>query len=129
MRRVLLIAACAFGALLPVVQADAHATKAMVTLEGWFEGTTGGPSWVGQVKSSKACEKNRQVSLYRKLPGKDDKIGTDPKARDNGENQTVWAIKQNDPKTGLYYAKLKQSEGCKGAKSDYYNFDPETRRG
>ena len=128
MRRAALIAACAFGALLPLAQADARARSA-VTIEGWFQGTQGGPSWVGEVKASRSCERNRRVSLYLKLPGKDDKIGTDPKAKDNGENQTIWVLKQNNPDPGFYYAKLKQSNDCQGAKSDLFELNPDMGRG
>lgn len=129
MRRTAAIAACAFGALIPAMHADASAAKPTVTIEGWFEGTQGGPSWVGQVKASKACEKNRQVSLYRKVSGKDDKIGTDRKAKDNGEDQTVWVIKQNNPDPGSYYAKLKRSGGCEQAKSKLFDYGPIKRGG
>jgi len=128
MRRAALIAACAFGALLPLAPADARA-KPVVTIEGWFEGTQGGPSWVGEVKARRFCERNRRVSLYLKRPGRDDKIGSDPKAKDNGEDQTIWILRQNAPDPGFYYAKLKRNSDCRGARSDLFEFGPNLHRG
>jgi hypothetical protein len=101
----------AAGALAP---AAAQAGNTNLTIS-W----NGVNAFSGQSKSQKSkCVNGRKVSLYRKQPGKDKRIGKATTAPGKGDSEGVWIIGHEDP-VGTYYAKVKRNKnkGCDADKS------------
>lgn len=76
----------------------------------------------GFVKSSKtSCHSGRKVTVYRKVSGPDKKAGSDTAT----PNQDGSQYKVSLAKAGKYYAVVKATSKCKGAKSSSVSFSPE----
>ena len=85
-----------------------------------YQAGTYSDSFFGDVKSKKdACEKNRNVKVFRKTSGDDDLVGND-ESDDDGE----YSVNLGDyAENGKYYAKVPRKElnnnkVCKSGESD-----------
>jgi hypothetical protein len=79
----------------------------------------GGGEFNGKVISTPPCRANRKVTLMRKKKGKDAKIVSDTTEPNGG-----WETGQTGETKGKFYAKLKKSGGCEGAKSQTIKIEP-----
>jgi hypothetical protein len=117
MRRAsLLVAAFALGCV-PVAMA-AGKTPVAVFYDGAFY-KSGETVWQGNVFGQKACAKGRRVFVFRVRPGKDKKIGSTRSRKSTG-TKNFYPFSYSEPgvaRLGEYYAKVKPTDTCKGARS------------
>ena len=128
MRKLIILAiVAALAALACVPAAMAAGTKTTVTMTSAFLGN-GQSFWDGTIKSSKkACAFKRTVTVYTSA-GK--KIGSEKSYRDlhgTGFNWTVAAPIAVKPGK-RYYAKVKATPSCGGAKSNIFTFKSEPQQ-
>ena len=117
MRRVFLLVAT--FAVAPVSAAlAADKTPAAVFFDGAFI-KTGETVWQGDVFSTKACGKGRRVLIFRVRAGKDQRIGSTRSRKATG-TKNFYPFSYSEPgvaRSGKYYAKVKPTDSCKGARS------------
>jgi hypothetical protein len=122
MRKLIILAiAAALAALTCVPAAMAAKTKTTVKLTSAFLGN-GQSFWDGTIKSSKkACANKRPVTVYT---GAGKKIGTVKSQKVTGVGGYQWTLAARIAiKPGKrYYAKVKATPSCRGAKSNVYTF-------
>ena len=128
MRKLIFLAiVAALAALACAPAAMAAGTKTTLTMTSAFLGN-GQSFWDGTIKSSKrACAFKRTVTVYT---GAGKKIGSDKSYRDlhgTGFNWTVAAPIAVKPGK-RYYAKVKATRSCAGAKSNIYRFKSEPQQ-
>jgi hypothetical protein len=128
MRRLIILAfAAALAALTCVPAAMAAKTKTTVKMTSAFLGN-GQSFWDGTIKSAKkACANKRPVTVYTSA-GK--KIGTVKSQKVTGVAGYHWTLAaQIAIKPGKrYYAKVKATPSCRGAKSNTYTFKNEPQQ-
>ena len=128
MRRLIIVAiAAALAALACVPAAMAAKTKTTVKLTSAFLGN-GQSFWDGTIKSSKkACANKRPVTVYT---GAGKKIGTVKSQKVTGVAGYQWTLAARIAiKPGKrYYAKVKATRSCGGAKSNIYTFRNEPQQ-
>jgi hypothetical protein len=117
MRRAsLLVAAFAVGCV-PAALA-AGKTPVAVFFDGAFY-KSGETVWQGDVFGPKACAKRRRVFIFRERSGRDQKIGSTRSRKATG-TQNLYPYSYSEPgvaRLGEYYAKVKPTDTCKGARS------------
>ncbi len=121
MRKLLSIAAIAAIAVMAFAPAASAATAhTAVTLDGAFL-TNGASMWSGDVVSPKTkCAKGRTVLIYKVRPGADKKIGSTKTKPVTGVIGYYWAYEKEGyavRASERYYAKVKATDSCKGARS------------
>ena len=123
---VILAIVAAVAALACVPAAMAAKTKTTVTMTSAFLGN-GESFWDGKIKSSKArCANKRPVTVYT---GAGKKIGTVKSQRLTGAVGYHWTLAARIAiKPGKYYAKVKATRSCGGAKSNIYRFTSEPQQ-
>lgn len=128
MRKLIILAiVAALAALACAPAAMAAKTKTTVRLTSAFLGN-GQSFWDGTVKSSKkACANKRSVTVYTSA-GK--KIGTVKSQKVPGVAGYHWTVAARIAiKPGKrYYAKVKATRSCGGAKSNIYTFKNEPQQ-
>jgi len=75
--------------------------------------------WQGNVFGKKACAKGRRVLIFRVRSGKDKKLGS-TKSRKSTRTENFYPFSYSEPGVapfGEYYAKVKPTDTCKGARS------------
>ena len=119
MRRTsLLVAAFVLGCV-PVALAK---TPVAVFYDGAFY-KSGETVWQGNVFGKKACAKGRRVFIFRVRPGKDKKLGSTRSRKSTG-TENFYPFSYSEPGVapfGGYYAKVKPTDTCKGARSAVMN--------
>ena len=114
-RAFLLVAAFA---VLPVPAALAAKTPVAVFYDGAFY-KSGETVWQGNVFGPKACAKRRRVFIFRVRSGKDQRIGS-TRSRRATRTKNFYPFSYSEPGAasfGEYYAKVKPTDTCKGARS------------
>jgi hypothetical protein len=128
MRKLIIVAiVAALAALACVPAAMAAKTKTTVKMTSAFLGN-GQSFWDGTIKSSKkACANKRSVTVYT---GAGKKIGTVKSQRVTGVVGYHWTLAARIAvKPGKrYYAKVKATRSCGGAKSNIYTFKNEPQQ-
>ena len=128
MRKLIILAiVAALAALACVPAAMAAGTKTTVTMTSAFLGN-GQSFWDGTIKSSKkACANKRPVTVYT---GAGKKIGSVKSQRVTGVVGYHWTVAAPIAvKPGKrYYAKVKATRSCGGAKSNVYTFKNEPQQ-
>ena len=83
-------------------------------------GPAAATSYVGHISSQeKRCREDRKITVYRKRPGDDQKIGAGRSDKSSHGSDTQWEItKPGEPKNGRYYAKANATNKCEGDKSE-----------
>ena len=125
--RIILASVAALATLTCVPAATAAKTKTTVRMTSAFLGN-GQSFWDGTIKSSKkACANKRSVTVYI---GAGKKIGTVKSQRVTGVVGDHWTLAaQIAIKPGKrYYAKVKATRSCGGAKSNIYTFKSEPQQ-
>ena len=117
-----LATAAALGALaLTAIPAEAgDKAKTEVSLVAIVPIGMAGYSYEGTIQSKKKCADKRKVIVYRKRPGKDEKIGS---TRANGA-VGAWAVQHPDQADGTYYAKAPATKECEGDRSGKLSIKP-----
>ncbi len=122
MRKLISITALAAVAVMACVSVASAATHTTVTTDGVFY-ASGETLFSGDVISvKKACANKRVVTIFRKRPGADQKIGvTKSKEGLTIKGLYFWTFAQKGllPK-GTYYSVVKPTDGCLGARSTGY---------
>jgi hypothetical protein len=75
--------------------------------------------WQGDVFGKKACAKGRRVFIFRVRSGKDEKLGS-TRSRKSTRTKHFFPFSYSEPgvaRSGEYYAKVKPTDTCKGARS------------
>jgi hypothetical protein len=128
MRKLIILAiAAALAPLACVPAAMAAKTRTTVKMTSAFLGN-GQSFWDGTIKSSKkACANKRSVTVYT---GAGKKIGTVKSHRVTGVAGYQWTLAARIAiKPGKrYYAKVKATPSCGGAKSNTYTFKNEPQQ-
>jgi len=127
MRKLIILAiVAALAALACVPAAMAAGTKTTLTMTSAFLGN-GQSFWDGTIKSSKkACAFKRTVTVYT---GAGRKIGSDKSYRDLHGTGFSWTVAAPIAiKPGKYYATVKATPSCGGAKSNIYTFKSEPQQ-
>ena len=120
MRRTFLLVA-AF-ALAGVPAAWAAKDPVAIFYDGAFY-KSGETVWQGDVFGKKACAKGRRVFIFRVRSGKDQKIGSTRSRKSTG-TKNFYPFSYSEPGVapfGEYYAKVKPTDTCKGARSAVMN--------
>jgi len=115
----------ALWAILVPSQAMADKAPAEITIDVLDEG--GIYSWNGEITSPKpTCKKDRKITVYRRNPGKDEKIGSVNSfpSLDPGDHTWYWLVEDPGKPNGEYYAKAKATDRCKKAKSPVIGVSP-----
>ncbi len=124
MRKFISIAAITGVAAVAFVPAASAATKTAVTFDGAFL-TNGASMWSGQVISPKAkCANKRLVLIFKQRPGADQKIGSTKAEPVTGAIGYWWAFEKVGfavKSSEKYYAKVKATNKCAGARSPVLN--------
>ncbi len=117
-----LATAAALGALaLTAIPAEAgDKAKTEVSLVAIVPIGMAGYSYEGTIQSKKKCADKRKVIVYRKQPGKDEKIGS---TKANGA-VGAWAVQHPDQADGTYHAKAPATKECEGDKSGKLTIKP-----
>ena len=119
MRRALLLVAAFALACAPAALAK---TPIIVFFDGAFY-KSGETVWQGNVFGKKACAKGRRVFIFRVRSGKDEKIGSTRSRKSTG-TKNFYPFSYSEPgvaRFGEYYAKVKPTDTCKGARSAVMN--------
>jgi hypothetical protein len=126
MRKLLSIAVIAAVAVMAFVPAASAAAKSKTTVK--FDGaflTNGASMWSGEVVSPKAkCANKRVVLIYKQRRGADQKIGSAKAVAVTGQVGYFWAFEKAGfavKPSEKYYAKVKPTEKCAGARSPVMN--------
>ena len=116
------IAAISVMAFVPAASAKVYA-KTILTMDPVFL-TNGGTMWSGKVLApkNKRCANKRAVLLFKKRPGKDQKIGSAKAEPVTGQAGYYWAIEKVGfaAKPGeRYYVQAKRTDkpACASARS------------
>jgi hypothetical protein len=75
--------------------------------------------WQGNVFGPKACAKGRRVFIFRVRSGRDQKIGS-TRSRRATRTKNFYPFSYSQPgaaRSGEYYAKVKPTDACRGARS------------
>ncbi|MDX6587696.1 MAG: hypothetical protein QOI31_2169 [Solirubrobacterales bacterium] len=122
MRRLLGIGICALvvlGTVLGPATASAAKAEAKVVIDQYTPPPLLG-SWDGHVKSErKACEKERQVIVYRREGKENVEIGSENTYR-NG-NKWLWTVVTGDETEGKYFAIAPPTPKCKYSESKLFD--------
>ena len=124
MRKFITLAIVAsLAALACVPAAIAAGSKTTVKVSFAFLGN-GQSFWDGTIKSAKAaCANGRSVTVYT---GAGKKVGTTKSSRVTGQPGYHWTVAAPIAvKPGTYYAVVKPTPSCGGAKSNIYTFKSE----
>ena len=128
MRKLMILAiVAALAALACVPAAMAAGTKTTVTMTSAFLGN-GQSFWDGTIKSSKkACAYKRTVTVYT---GAGKKVGSDKSLpRSARRRVTTGTLQLRSPSSlATYYATVKATPSCGGAKSNIYMFKSEPQQ-
>lgn len=109
----------AFAAASPAVASAAKA-DAKVTITGYSPPPLLG-SFIGAVKSDvKACEKNREVTVYRRAGEDNVEVGSASTAR--GGKRWVWQVFGGESTPAKYFALAPPTTKCKSAESKIYKY-------
>jgi hypothetical protein len=117
-RAALLVAAFVLGCV-PVALAK---TPVAVFYDGAFY-KSGETVWQGNLFGKKACAKGRRVFIFRVRSGRDEKIGSTRSRKSTG-TKNFYPFSYSEPgvaRFGEYYAKVKPTDTCKGARSAVMN--------
>ena len=123
MKRAVLLATVIAVAFVPAASASGK-TKTKVTLDSVFTVPVK-TLWDGDVLSRrKACEKQRQVFVYRELPEADELVGSTESYRGKTQrNRYYWHYEQDGvAPEGDYYAQVLPTDKCKGDLSETVPF-------
>jgi hypothetical protein len=98
--------------------ADAGSQASTKLLTSFQAGSTETPDlFVVELQSTDAdCIDGRKVTVYKLESGKDKKVGADKSFAGKGDSY-VAIIESNATAPGKYYASVKETGGCKAAKS------------
>ena len=113
-RTALLVAAFVFGCV-PMALAK---TPVAIFYDGAFY-KSGETVWQGNLVGKKACAKGRRVFIFRVREGKDKKLGSTRSRKSTG-TKNFYPFSYSEPgvaRFGEYYAKVKPTDTCKGARS------------
>jgi len=116
MRRAALLVAAIGLACVPV--ALAAKDPVAVFYDGAFY-KSGETVWQGNVFGKKACAKGRRVFIFRVRSGKDEKLGS-TKSTKSTRTKHFYPFSYSESgvaRFGEYYAKVKPTDTCKGARS------------
>jgi len=119
MRRTALLVAAFVVGCVPVALAK---TPVAVFYDGAFY-KSGETVWQGNLFGKKACAKRRRVFIFRVRSGKDAKIGSTRSRKSTG-TENFYPFSYSQPgvaRFGEYYAKVKPTDTCKGARSAVMN--------
>ncbi len=109
-RALLVIAALCAIAVVPMSATGKGKYKTEVTIKG-PDGDFSGK--VKSIGGPPTCEADRKVNLFKKKPGKDDKIGSDTSGPDG-----KWSTGNSGENNGKFYAKApKVGDVCEKGKS------------
>ncbi len=119
MRRLPLLVAAFVVGCVPVALAK---TPVAVFYDGAFY-KSGETVWQGDLFGPKACAKGRRVFIFRVRSGKDEKIGSTRSGKSTGtKNFYPYSYSEAGvARFGEYYAKVKPTDTCKGARSAVMN--------
>jgi hypothetical protein len=127
MRRISTVGMVALAALVVLgLASEAHAAKAKTSLEiidiAYGDDET---FYEGEVSSPKrSCERQRKVSVYRKTPGKDLRMGSGRSGSPSMDGGRIWAFSRDAyALNGTFYAKSKATNKCKAGRSDEFEFN------
>ena len=115
MRRALLLIAAFALACAPAAFAK---TPIIVFFDGAFY-KSGETVWQGNLVGKKACAKGRRVFIFRVREGKDKKLGS-TRSRKSTRTENFYPFSYSEPgaaPSGEFYAKVKPTDTCKGARS------------
>ncbi len=94
--------------------------RTRVTIGAYVTGAGLDDYFTGELSSPRAsCEVGRKVTVYRKKPGRDARIGSDRSFEGKGDT-VAWIVVEEEAATGYYYAKAKKTDRCKKDKSPEY---------
>ena len=119
MRRIPLLVAAFVVGCVPVALAK---TPVAVFYDGAFY-KSGETVWQGNVFGKKVCAKGRRVLIFRVRSGKDEKICSTRSHKSTG-TKNFYPFSYSEPGVapfGEYYAKVKPTDTCKGARSAVMN--------
>jgi hypothetical protein len=105
---------------------EAHGAKAKTNIE-LYDMSYGDDqtNYEGEVASPRrSCEQDRRVTVYRKRPGKDLKMGSDRASSESMSGGFIWFFsKPAYALPGTFYAKAKGTKKCKPGRSENYEFN------
>jgi hypothetical protein len=117
--------AVAIGVLAVPSQAVADKAPAALTID--ITGSPGDYSYSGTIISPKPiCKKDRKITVFRRQPGSDEKIGSVRSfpSLDSEDKNWYWAVPATEEPNGFYYAKAGATNRCKKAKSGVIGVAP-----
>jgi hypothetical protein len=107
------------------IATEAQAAKAPTTVR-FLDGSYGTNQTIyeGDLRSSKSsCEKQRKVTVFRKVTGPDLEIGSVKTDEPAGEGRSWKLVDDGYAIAGTYYAKAKGTSRCKGSRSNDFEFN------
>ena len=90
-------------------------------------GSPGDYSYSGTIISPKPiCKKDRKITVYRRQPGNDEKIGSVNlfPSLDSEDKNWYWSVPASEEPNGVYYAKARATNKCRKAKSEAIGVSP-----
>ena len=117
MRRLVLLVSAVGLACVPAA-ALAEKTRVAVFYDGAFY-KSGETVWQGNIFGPRSCAKGRRVFIFRVRSGRDERIGS-TRSRRPTRTRNFYPFSLSKPgvaRFGDYYAKVKPTESCRGARS------------
>jgi hypothetical protein len=112
--RLIAITAMALALVAATALASSATARGVADTDVTIAGQEG--DYHGKVLSEKnSCQNNRTVNVFKKRAGKDLKIGSDTSEIQNGVGK--WEIGNSGYKHGRFYAKVRRTDACSGARS------------